>query len=334
MIPFEPHPLLRNPHAMTLVASRLPRRFPYLTPPSDRLFEVEPGSRILGHCHWQQQPRRHSTLILVHGLEGSTESLYVLGCANKALAAGFNVIRLNQRNCGSTEHLTPTLYNSGLSGDFRAVVLELAERDLLPEIFISGWSMGGNLVLKMAGEFGDAPPPALRGVVGVCPSFDLETSAPVCDAKENRFYRWHFVRNLKKRYGIKARLFPERYRLNGDVLDRIRTIRDFDDVITAPNFGYRDAADYYHHASAIRVVADIRVPTLVLTAQDDPLIPFESFQKPQLTGNPRITLVAPESGGHCGFVSCHDGGERFWAEARIMEFCREHSELLKRKQGS
>ncbi len=315
---------------MTLVASRLPRKFPHLTPPVERLFEVEPGSQILGHCHWQPEPRRHPTLILVHGLEGSTESLYMLGTANKALVRSFNVIRLNQRNCGGTERLTPTLYNSGLSGDFRAVVLELATRDLLPEIFISGWSMGGNLVLKMAGEFSESFPPALRGVIGVCPSFDMEVSAPVCDAKENAFYRWHFVKNLKERYHIKARLFPERYRLNSEELDRIRSIGDFDDVVTAPNFGYRDAQDYYHHASAIRVVAQIRVPTLVLIAQDDPLIPFESFQKPELTGNAHIAVVATPSGGHCGFVSSHDGDERFWAEARIMEFCRNHSALVGR----
>jgi hypothetical protein len=314
---------LRNPHAMTLCASRLPRKFPHLTRPVERLFEVEPGSQILGLCHWQPEPRLHPTLVLVHGLEGSTESLYMLGTANKALVRGFNVIRLNQRNCGGTERLTPTLYNSGLSGDFRAVVLELATRDVLPEIFISGWSMGGNLVLKMAGEFGEQFPPELRGVIGVCPSFDMEVSAPVCDARENAFYRWHFVRNLKKRYRIKVALFPERYKLDG--IDRIRSIREFDDLITAPNFGYRDAMHYYHEASAIRVVADIRVPTLVLIAQNDPLIPFESFRKPELTGNPHITVVAPESGGHCGFVSRHDGDERFWAEARIMEFCREHS---------
>lgn len=311
---------------MTLVASRLPRKFPHLTPPVERLFEVEPGSQILGLCHWQPEPRRHPTLVLVHGLEGSTESLYMLGTANKALARGYNVIRLNQRNCGGTERLTPTLYNSGLSSDFSAVVLELATRDLLPEIFISGWSMGGNLVLKMAGEFGENFPPALRGVIGVCPSFDMEVSAPVCDAKENAFYRWHFVRNLKKRYRIKAGLFPERYKLDG--LDRIRSIGDFDNLITAPNFGYRDANDYYHHASAIRVVAQIRVPTLVLIAQDDPLIPFVSFQKPELTGNPHITVVATAAGGHCGFVSRHDGDERFWAEARIMKFCRGRSQLL------
>ncbi|HEV8383656.1 MAG TPA: hypothetical protein VGQ11_02210, partial [Candidatus Acidoferrales bacterium] len=132
------------------------------------------------------------------------------------------------------------------------------------------------------------------------------------------------------RYRTKVQFFPERYKLDG--LERISSIGDFDNLITAPNFGYRDATDYYDRASAIRVVAAIRVPTLVLTAQDDPLIPFESFQKPELMRNQYIALFAPERGGHCGFVSRFDGDERFWAEARILEFCRKRSQLLNRKE--
>ena len=307
---------------MTVVAGRLWRKFPRVraAPPEDRLFEVEPGTQILGHCHWQAKRQEHPTLVLVHGLEGSSDSLYMLGCAEKALAADFNVVRLNQRNCGGTERLTPTLYNSGLSGDYRAVVMELAERDRLPEIFAAGFSMGGNLILKMAGEFGASPPPALRGVVGVCPSLDLAACADACDADRNWLYRQHFVRNLKIKFRTKQQLFPQRYALNGQ-LDSVRTIREFDDVVTAPNCGYGTAANYYFKASALRVVSEIRVPALVLTAQDDPLIPFVSFRDPAVTGNPHITVVAPEHGGHCGFVSRRNGNERFWAEARIVEFC-------------
>src|SRR5258708_7247168 len=123
MIPFEPHPLLRNNHLMTLAASFVPRRFPALPAPSERLFETEPG--------------KHPALVLVHGLEGSSESGYMRGVAEKAFRAGFVVIRLNQRNCGGTERLTPTLYNSGLSGDYRAVLAELAGRDSISEIFFA-----------------------------------------------------------------------------------------------------------------------------------------------------------------------------------------------------
>jgi predicted alpha/beta-fold hydrolase len=149
---FQPHPLLRNPHAQTVAYTFWPRRFPRLPRSIPREFETEPGTRIRGQCHWQSRPRERPTLVLVHGLEGSSESRYMLGIAECAFAAGWNAVRLNQRNCGGTESFTPTLYNSGLSGDYRAVLTELIERDSLLEIFFAGYSMGGNLVLKMAGE--------------------------------------------------------------------------------------------------------------------------------------------------------------------------------------
>src|SRR5258706_14706906 len=163
---FEPHPLLRNPHAQTLASAFWPRRFPRLARSTPREFETEPGTSIRGECQWQSPPRERPTLVLVHGLEGSCESGYMLGLAERAFVAGWNAVRLNQRNCGGTESLTPTLYNSGLSGDFRAILNELIERDSLPGIFFAGYSMGGNLVLKMAGELAGAAPPPWRGFAG------------------------------------------------------------------------------------------------------------------------------------------------------------------------
>src|ERR1700693_4997380 len=174
---FEPHPLLRNPHAQTLVSSLLPRQFPRLPRSVARDFEVEPGTRIRGQCHWQTVPRERPTLVLVHGLEGSSESGYMRGLAERAFAAGWNAIRLNQRNCGGTESLTPTLYNSGLSCDFRAILAELIEKDSLPEIFFAGYSMGGNLVLKMAGEICGAGATQVRAGAGVCDCVELGVCA-------------------------------------------------------------------------------------------------------------------------------------------------------------
>src|SRR5260370_323873 len=196
MIPFEPHPLLRNNHLMTLAASFVPRRFPALPAPSERLFETEPATQLLGHCHWQAEPGKHPALVLVHGLEGSSESGYMLGIAEKAFRAGLSVIRLNQRNCGGTERLTPTLYNSGLSGDYRAVLAELADRDPIPEIFFTGYSMGGNLVLEMAGELAGAAPRQLRAVAGVWPCVDLGLCADAVGLPRNFIYQEHFVRSL------------------------------------------------------------------------------------------------------------------------------------------
>jgi uncharacterized protein len=328
MLPFDPHPLLRNPHLMTVAAPYWPRRLERLSRPTERLFEVEPGTRLLARCHWQAEPQRHPTIVLVHGLEGSGESRYMLGTADKAFRAGFNALRLNQRNCGGTERLTPTLYNSGLSGDYRAVLAELVNpsgRDALPEVFFVGYSMGGNLVLKMAGELGSQAPPQLRAVCAVNPGLDLAACADAIARPQNFLYEWNFLHGLKRRLRRKARLFPACYPLDG--LERVRTLREFDNAITAPAFGYRDADDYYYRASALRVVGAIYVPTLILAAQDDPFIPFASFRDPAIAANPQIAFVAPQSGGHCAFISRFAGDERFWAEARVVEFCRKHSKL-------
>ncbi|HVB08333.1 MAG TPA: alpha/beta fold hydrolase [Candidatus Acidoferrales bacterium] len=322
---FEPAALLRNPHAMTLAAAFWPRKYPHLPPTVARIFETEPDTRVRADCHWQNDPSRHPALVLLHGLEGSSDSSYMLGTADKAFEAGFSALRLNQRNCGGTEGLTPTLYNSGLSGDVRAVVRELIEKDHVPEIFVAGFSMGGNLVLKMAAEFGDAAPPELRAVVGICPSCDLGACADAIDLPHNRIYEWHFVKRLKRRMRSKAELFPGRFPLNG--LERVRTVRQFDDAITAKFCGFRDANDYYEKSSSLNLLGNIRVPTLLLTSQDDPMIPFRSFEGSAPGANPHIEFQATRHGGHCAFISRERGENRFWAEARIVEFCSQHSRL-------
>lgn len=318
---FDPHPLLRNPHAQTLAAAFWQRRFPRLPPSTSREFETEPATSIRGECHWQATPRERPTVVLVHGLEGSSESGYMLGLAERAFSAGWNAVRLNQRNCGGTESLTPTLYNSGLSADFRAVLNELIERDSLQEIFFAGYSMGGNLVLKMAGELKSDAPRQLRGTATVCPALELSGCVDAVDLPSNFVYQRHFVTGLKKRMLRKAQLFPGKFDLGP--MTRVRTLREFDDVITATYCGFRDASDYYARCSALRVAGEIRVPTLVVTAQDDPFVPFASFSDSRLATNPHIRLVAPEHGGHCAFISRHGGDNRFWAEARVMEFFRQ-----------
>ncbi len=258
-------------------------------------------------------------IIIVHGLEGSSDSNYVRGIAEKAFHRGFHVVRMNQRNCGGTEELTPTLYNSGMSGDYRAVLEELSNSDGFERIFFAGYSMGGNLVTKMAGEFGSAVPKALRGVCAVCPALDLAACADALERRDNFLYQRRFVTGLMSRYARKQKMYPERYPRNG--FGPIRTVRQFDDFITAPQFGYRDAQDYYDHVGAKRVAAQIRVPLLMITAQDDPFVPHASFLAAKIDQNPAIRFAAAEHGGHCGFISKHSGTERFWAEQRIVEFC-------------
>ena len=319
---FEAHRLLWSGHLQTIAGALWKRKF--LLPPAEaRLFRVDAETQLQGMCSWQPGKRKDAPVIVtVHGLEGSSESNYAIGIAEKAYARGFHAVRLNQRNCGGTERLTPTLYNSGLSGDYRAVLLELIAEGFT-RIFFVGYSMGGNLVTKMAGEFAESAPKELRGVAAVCPAMDLAACADALEKLENYLYERHFVEGLMARYRRKAELYPERYPRDG--IGRVRTIREFDDAITAPAFGYKDAAEYYEAASAKKVIGQVHVPLLLITAQDDPFVPYASFLQAKVRENPRVRFLAPEQGGHCAFISRWAGAERFWAEERVVEFCEELS---------
>ena len=211
-IPFIPPPKLKNAHAQTLAGTVIPRRFKLVAENTEpRYFDTAPGVRVLAHCSWQKDREARPTLVLLHGMEGSTESRYMLGTAEKALGAGFNAVRVNTRNCGGTEHLTSSLYHAGLTEDLRQIIDELAERDGLGELYVAGFSLGGNVVLKLAGEYGSATPQQLKGVIAVSPSIDLNASADAIELRSNMIYNMRFVWSLRTRMRRKARLFPERY---------------------------------------------------------------------------------------------------------------------------
>ncbi len=324
MDPFTPPPWLRGGHRMTVFAWARSRSLPALPPPVPRYFDVAPATRVFAQCHWQADRRAHPTLLALHGLEGSSDAQYMRGLADKAVRAGFNVVRLNQRNCGGTEALSEGLYHSGLTQDPVAVLGELADRDGLGRIVVAGYSLGGNLALKLAGEFGGAAPPWLRAVCAVSPTLDLAQCVDTLARWQNRLYEWNFIQSLNRRMRRKARLFPGAYDVGR--LWRVRSVRAFDDRFTAPHHGFRDADDYYDRAASIRVVDRIRIPTLILAAADDPFIPIAPFRDPRVTGNDAITLVITRYGGHCGFVeTASNGYDGYWAEKTVVEFAARHA---------
>jgi len=244
---------------------------------------------------------------------------YMRGISDKAWAAGWNVVRLNQRNCGGTERLSRGLYHSGLTHDVQFVMRELLERDGVPAVAVAGYSLGGNLALKLAGELGDAAPEGLAAVCAVSPTMDLAVCVKALERRSNIPYEWNFVRNLKGRMRRKAAAFPGSFSL--DPLKRIWTVRQFDEAYTAPHHGFRDASDYYHRASAMRVVERIRVPALIISAEDDPFVPASTFRDPAVTSNPNITVVLTPHGGHCAYVERGDGSyDGYWAEREIVRF--------------
>jgi predicted alpha/beta-fold hydrolase len=324
---YTPHPRWTGGHWMTLYAWGSPRHFPTLPAPVPRYFDVALRSRVLAHCHWQREPWRHPTLIALHGLESSSDAHYVRGLSAKAFGAGFNAVRLNQRNCGGTEDLSDGLYHSGLTGDALAVMEELSKVDGLPAFAIAGYSLGGNLALKLAGDYGSAPPPQLRAVCAVSPTMELAVCVDALEERQNAIYQWHFVRNLKRRMRRKAAAFPGKWSL--EPLERINSIRSFDEAYTAPHHGFRDASDYYQRASAMRVIDRIAVPALIITAADDPFVPPGPFGEPAVTSNPRISLSVTPHGGHCGFIEEPDGSyDGYWAEREIVDFIARHSPVL------
>lgn len=289
----------------------------------DRLFNVEEDAQILCHCHWQVDRSARMTLIIVHGLEGSSDSRYVIGTGSKAWKRGWNVVRMNMRNCGGTESLTPTLYHSGMSHDVAAVVKTLINEDRLTEIAVAGFSMGGNLVLKMVGEWGTAAPKEVKAAVGISPAIDLAVSADALHTPGNRIYEWKFMRGLRNRIKRKAKLYPHRYDLR--YLRGVTTIRQFDDQITARYSGFTGADDYYARAAAANVVDKIAVPTLVIHSKDDPFIKMTLESRAKLEGNSHIRFIETEFGGHCAFMGTPNGDDDGrWAEKRLVEFVGEH----------
>ena len=315
---YVPKPRLRNGHAMTIYGWGRPRAFARLPPPAVRYFDVEPETKVLAHCHWQRQPERYPALVGLHGLESSSRAHYMRGLAEKAFARGFNVLLLNQRNCGGTEHLGAGLYHSGLTADADRVIREIAGEGI-DRVIVAGYSLGGNLALKLAGEYGRQPPAALRAVCAVSPVMELADCVRALERRQNFLYEWNFVRGLKARMRRKAALYPGRFPV--ERLREVRTVRQFDELFTAPHFNFQGATDYYHRASAMRVIDRIQVPALIITAEDDPFVPSAPFRDPRVTSNPWITTIVTRHGGHCGFVSDATGtNDGYWAEERIVAF--------------
>jgi hypothetical protein len=340
-LPFDP--LFRGPHLQTIAGRYWPTRFAENSWPTQaRYFSTEAGVQVLAHCNAHAagaaasggrpaDPGAASGLprplvLAVHGLTASSQAPYMRTLARRSLGTGFDVIRLNVRNCGGTEHLAPTLYHSGLTADLRAVVEQLAPTPL----FLAGFSMGGNMVLKLAGEWGAQPPPHVRAVCGISVPIRLGICARRLGERRNRIYEVRFLRELRRSLRRKQQAMPGQFA--APPWDGIRTIYEFDDAITAPAFGFRNADHYYETQSSAGFLDNIRVPALLIQAQDDPFIPFEVFQDLPLQQNPNLHLQAPRHGGHVAFLACR--APRFWAieqALRFFESQRTHSEVFRAK---
>lgn len=314
--PFVPGRGLRNGHVMTLYAWAKARQFPELPAPEKRYFQTTPDTKVLADCYWQPDRHTRPTLVELHGLEGASDRHYMRGMASQAWQRGWNAVCLNHRNCGGTEGLTPTLYHSGLTADAFGVITELTAEGF-PHFGVAGYSLGGNLTLRIAGELATVPGRRdlpIRAVAAVSPTMDLHACIDAMERGINFIYQLNFLKDLRARLIRKSALWPDRFDLRP--LANVRTIRQFDDAYTAPQGGFGTAANYYTTASAIRLIDQVQIPTLIVSAEDDPFVPGEQFRRPQVANNPHIRVIVTDHGGHCGFVS----RTGYWAEETVVQF--------------
>lgn len=319
-------PLVRNPHALTILGNYWPRKIDVERFPAKRVeYRIDDSTRILVSEH-QPQGVSRGDILFVHGLEGSAEAGYIQSFAQSALIRGFAVHRMNLRTCGGTEELCETMYHSGLTSDTREISKRIRLRSNAP-LFLVGFSLGGNVALKLAGElvYSDL----LAGVCAVSTPIDLATCVRSLDRPANRLYARRFLTRLCDRVRRKSKLAPQLYTEAG--LRDVKSIWEFDDHFTAPLFGFRTAANYYATQSAAGYLNDIRIPTLVITAKDDPLVPFTIYNHPAFRTNPALTLIAPEHGGHLGFLSRNK--PRFWVDNIALNWM-EQLLMVNKSQGT
>jgi predicted alpha/beta-fold hydrolase len=307
-LPFDP--LFRNPHLQTIAAHYWRRpddsaRFPI----ESRLYRTEPDVQVLVQSQYPEGAPA-GAIVMVHGLEGSGEAGYIRSLSSAALHAGFAAHRFHMRTCGGTEPHCQTLYHAGLTSDLLAVLRQFRDAGR-PPAFLVGFSLGGNVVLKLAGEMREAALPFIRGVCAISTPVDLAACARCIAEPRNRLYQTRFVRRMRARMRATGRYTARDFA-------GLRSVMEIDDRITAPSFGFGDAANYYQSQSSIGFLDGLRVPVLLIQAKDDGFVPFQIFASDAVRANPQVQLIAPDHGGHLGFLGRKP--HRFWADETIMNW--------------
>jgi uncharacterized protein len=312
---FRPLPLLGNAHVQTLLGNLLP--VPDLSHPTrERIVELIDGDRLALHDSTPKGWRPGDRIaLLVHGLGGSHRSRHLCSLARLLLPRGLRVVRMDLRGSGRGLPLARRAYHGGCSDDLRAAAAAIQAWSPSSPLILIGVSLGGNIVLKLAGETGEYPVPTLERVVALAPPVDLPLCCERLARPRCRLYEKHFLRELIQQARRRQRYFPE---LGPLCFPRQMTIRLFDEVYTAPRSGFADAADYYRRASALPLLPHITVPTLILTARDDPFIAVEPFDRLSLPDHMQVRIL--HRGGHLGFVGPDGAGGIRWAERRVVDW--------------
>lgn len=303
-------------HRQTLFGYWSRYRLGWTHPTEQLIIEAEAGVRLLVRATWQEEREKKPTLVVVHGLGGSSEGSYGLSIGALAFARGWNVARMNMRGAGDGEALCARTYNAGLDGDVVAVLRALAQ--ITPRLALAGFSLGANIAALAMGRSAERLPPGLFAAAAVSAPLDLSACADALDSPRNRLYCGNYLIQLRDGYRRRQRARPDLYEAGRE--RGTRTIREYDDRITARYGGYEGAADYYARSSAGPWLTSIERPLLLLNADDDPMIPSESVRRWPLPEHGKVVREVTATGGHVGFFAPARAPGRFWAADRVMAF--------------
>ncbi|PWJ57181.1 hypothetical protein CLV98_108101 [Dyadobacter jejuensis] len=256
-------------------------------------------------------------IILSHGLEGSSSSQYMLGMIKFLNQQGWDALAWNFRSCSGEMNHTYRFYHSGATDDLDLVVNHALAQGY-KRIGLMGFSLGGNLTLKYLGEKGRNLDPHIEKALVYSAPLDLKACSLAMIAPRNKIYMYRFLKTLKPKVYEKARLFPREIDLNA--YERVKTLYDFDHLFTAPIHGFNGADHYYTSCSSMHFVSEIAIPTLVVNAHNDPIVPIGSIPVPTLTANPHISFQSPAQGGHCGFRPARIVDDVYWSELHAYKF--------------
>jgi predicted alpha/beta-fold hydrolase len=261
-------------------------------------------------------------VVLIHGLEGSSSSKYILSSTSFLNHNNYDIVVLNLRGCSGELNRHYKAYHTGETGDLTYVLQHLQKNKTYKNISLLGFSLGGNVVLKFAGEQKEKITPFIHKIIAVSPPCDLKGASDALSKKSNLIYMKRFLKTLVKKAILKAELFPEE-NLKIEKLLKAKNFADFDNLFTAPSFGFKNAEDYWEKASSMPFLKDIKVKSFLLAAKNDPFLSTSCFPFEIAKNHPYLNLELTETGGHIGFIKSFRSKDQFWFEKKILKYLNE-----------
>ncbi len=308
---FSPSLLFRNAHFSTIYSAKL-RPTPTLAQTRERL--VLPDSDFIDIDWSYVKKKANRVAVLLHGLEGNAQRTYIKSMGKKLIAENWDVAAVNFRGCSGEPNKKFVSYNAGKTDDLENIIKFILKKYEYTEIALIGFSLGGNLLLKYLGERENTPP-EIKKAVAISSPLSLKGSLESLTQFNNFIYRNSFLKDLRKKYKIKMQDFPEK--ISTTDIKKINSLLAFDNYYTAPAHGFKDAFDYYEKNSSVNFIENIKIPVLILNAENDTFLSPACYPKKLAESSKNIFLETPKYGGHVGF---HISNDEYYSEIRTVEF--------------